>query len=186
LHQISKHHQLIAVERFTLPRKEGERGCIDILNAYHKQIENLRQYFKSQQDSNLHKAIIAIENSFTLLKLSDDQFTPLSTIHSDIEKTESWKNKIIHRKHPYQLSLEYVDKEASNMWLCKGQLYAEMEDFAIAIQDQVINTKNYLKHVIKDSNVVDDKCRRCKNQQETIEHITSRCSLLAPNEYTQA
>jgi hypothetical protein len=36
------------------------------------------------------------------MKLSDDQFTPLSTIHSDVEKTESWKNKIIHGKHPYK------------------------------------------------------------------------------------
>jgi hypothetical protein len=43
--------------------------------------------------------------------------TTTTTIISDVEKTESWKNEIIHRKHPYQLSLEYVDKEASNMWL---------------------------------------------------------------------
>jgi hypothetical protein len=70
------------------------------------------------------------------------------------------------------------------MWLCRGQLYAETEGFAIAIQDQVINTKNYLKHVIKDNSVIDNKCRRCKNQQETTEHITSGCNLLAPNEYT--
>jgi flagellar hook-basal body complex protein FliE len=145
--KFQKHHQHTAVERFTLPRKGG-RECIDILNAHHKQTENLRQYFISQQDRNLHKAIIAIENSST----------PLSTIHSDVEKTESWKNEIIHGKHPYQLSLEYVDKEASNMWLRKGQPYAETEGFAIAIQDQVINTKNYLKHVIKDNSIIDDKC----------------------------
>jgi hypothetical protein len=44
----------------------------------------------------------------------------------------------------------------------------QKQGFAIAIQDQVISTKNYLKHVIKDNNVVDNKCRRCKNQQETI------------------
>jgi hypothetical protein len=61
----------------------------------------------------------------------------------------------------------------------------ETEGFAIAIQDQVINTKNYLKHVIKDNSVIDDKCR-CKNQQETTEHITSGCSLLAPTEYTHS
>jgi hypothetical protein len=39
--KFQKHHQHTAVERFTLPRKGG-RGCIDILNAHHKQIENLR------------------------------------------------------------------------------------------------------------------------------------------------
>jgi hypothetical protein len=45
--KFQKHHQHTTVERFTLPRKERGRGCIDILNAHHKQIENLRQYFKS-------------------------------------------------------------------------------------------------------------------------------------------
>jgi hypothetical protein len=107
--------------------------------------------------------MIIKNDSSTPLKLSDDQFTPLSTIQSDVEKTESWKKKIIHGKHPYQLSLEYVDKEASNMWLHKGQLYTETEGFALAMQDQVINTKNYLKHVIKDNSIIDDKCGRCKN-----------------------
>jgi hypothetical protein len=45
--KFQKHHQHSVVERFTLPRKEGGQGCIGILNAHHKQIENLRQYFKS-------------------------------------------------------------------------------------------------------------------------------------------
>jgi hypothetical protein len=44
--KFKKCHQHTAVERFTLPRKGGGRGCIDILNAHHKQIKNLRQYFQ--------------------------------------------------------------------------------------------------------------------------------------------
>jgi hypothetical protein len=78
--KFQKHNQHTTVERFTLPRKGRQRGCIDILNAHHKQIGNLRQYFKSWQDSNLHKGITATENSSTPLKLSDDRFTPLGTI----------------------------------------------------------------------------------------------------------
>jgi hypothetical protein len=40
-------HPQHTTERFTLLRKGGGQGCTDILNAHHKQIENLRQYFKS-------------------------------------------------------------------------------------------------------------------------------------------
>jgi hypothetical protein len=60
------------------------------------------------------------------------------------------------RKTPIP-AITRICKEASNMCLHKGQLYAETEGFATATQDQVINTRNYLKHVIKDNNVADNK-----------------------------
>lgn len=53
----------------------------------------------------------------------------------------------------------------------------------IGIQDQTINTRYYSKHIIKDSNTTTDKCRLCKQQIETIDHITGGCTILSNTEY---
>ena len=70
------------------------------------------------------------------------------------------------------------------MFLQKGQLYSETEGFILAIQDQVVATKNYKKYILKDISVTNDNCRKCHLFPETIEHITSGCKLLAGIEYT--
>jgi hypothetical protein len=48
----------------------------------------------------------------------------------------------LHGRHPYDLSQQYVDIEESNKWLTNADLFAETEGFLIAIQDQVIPTRN--------------------------------------------
>ena len=69
-------HNNSAIERFTLPRREGGRGCIDIENLHLKQIKKLRECFYSRQDSELHKAIIKSDTKATPLQLSDDNYDP--------------------------------------------------------------------------------------------------------------
>ena len=54
----------------------------------------------------------------------------------------------------------------------------------MAIQDQVINTNNYKKYIIKGGQE-DDKCRICKSKPETIQHIIGGCEKLAPTEYVE-
>jgi hypothetical protein len=88
------------------------------------------------------------------------------------------ENKKIRGKHPYLLSQNHIDKEASNKWLEQGAIYGENLSFMVGIQ--IINTKNYLKYIVKNSTVTR---RKCNSQQETIEHITSGCSVLAPKIY---
>ena len=66
----------------------------------------------------------------------------------------------------------------------KGNIYPETEGFLLAIQDQVIATRNYFKHIIKDTSTQDDKCRKCNLTSETIDHITAACKILAVTEYT--
>lgn len=53
----------------------------------------------------------------------------------------------------------------------------------IAIQDQVINTRNYRKYILKDSTLGNDLCRRCHLSSETIQHITSGCKAIAQTDY---
>lgn len=68
-----------------------------------------------------------------------------------------------------------------NAWLRKSSLFAETEGFVIAIQDQVIATRNYQKHIEKKD--IGDSCRLCHHMPETIQHITSSCSILANSDY---
>ena len=63
-------------------------------------------------------------------------------------------------------------------------LFAETEGFLIAIQDQVILTRNYMKYILKQPNI-DELCRRCGKEPETIQHITAACEQLAPAEYVK-
>jgi hypothetical protein len=51
-----------------------------------------------------------------------------------------------------------------------------------AIQDRVINTRNYKKHIRGLQSII-DKCRICGTEGETIEHIISSCTVLAQSEY---
>lgn len=51
-------------------------------------------------------------------------------------------------------------------YLRAGQSFSETEDHIIAIQVQLISTKNYLKNIIKDENVQDDRSRMCEKEAE--------------------
>ena len=49
----------------------------------------------------------------------------------------------------------------------------------------MVSTIELFITMMLDSSIVDDKCRRCKGQLETIDHIISGCQNLAQNEYTK-
>jgi hypothetical protein len=51
-----------------------------------------------------------------------------------------------------------------------------------AIQNRVINTRNYKKPICGLQSII-DKCRICGTEGETIEHIISSCTVLAQSEY---
>ena len=95
-----------------------------------------------------------------------------------------WSQKALHGRHPYDLSQQYVDTEASNKWLTNADLFAETESFLTAIPDQVIVTRNYKKCVLKQPDT-EGLCRRCGKELETIKHITAACEQLAPTEYVK-
>ena len=63
-------------------------------------------------------------------------------------------------------------------------MFAETEGFLTAIQDQVIPTRNYKKYILKQLNI-DEMCRRCGKESETIRHITAACEHLASTEYVK-
>ena len=90
----------------------------------------------------------------------------------------------MHGRHPYYLSKQYVDIEASNKWLTNADLFAETEGFLIAIQEQVTLRRNYKKYILTQPNT-DELCRRCGKESDTIQHITAACEQLSPTEYVK-
>jgi len=63
-------------------------------------------------------------------------------------------------------------------------LFAEIEGFLTAIQDQVILIRNYKKYILKQPDT-EELCRRCGKESETIQHITAACEQLTPTEYVK-
>lgn len=81
-------------------------------------------------------------------------------------KHNEWRNKAHRGRHLHTVP---------NEWLVRGELFRETEGFMVAILDQVIN---YLKPIIKEANIHDDRCKICESKPETITYIISGYSAL--------
>ncbi|KAI5707841.1 hypothetical protein M8J77_010928 [Diaphorina citri] len=98
----------------------------------------------------------------------------------NVDLIHRWEEKPLHSRFKTHLNNNH---HSSNAWLKKSSLFGETEGFVLAIQDEVIETRNYMKHIEKKN--VDDRCRLCQRVSETIQHITSSCSILANTDYLQ-
>lgn len=174
------HHPSASLQRITLPRSEGGRGILDIRNVHYTQIKQLKLYFLGQQEKPLYKSVVKCDK-YSPLNMKNETDDPQEEIIQDQEKLRQWEIKEMHGRYKNTLQQEYINKKASISWLTRGKLFIETEGFLIAIQDQVMKTKNYEKYILKQ--ITDDKCRKCNTCAETIEHITSGCSVLAPTLY---
>nr|XP_049697160.1 uncharacterized protein LOC126054692 [Helicoverpa armigera] len=150
------------------------------------QIEPLNEqdaykYLGKSETSTLHKLITQNDQRFTPLNLNDTNTQRNEGITDDRTKVLEWTQKSLHGRHRLDLCQENVDKDASNTWLRRGELFPETEGFMIAIQDQVIETRNYRKYIIK--NLTNDSCRKCNSSPETIQHITGACKSIAQTDY---
>jgi hypothetical protein len=57
------------------------------------------------------------------------------------------KQKSLHGKYFKELEQPEINIQASHAWLKKSNIHPETERFIFAIQDRVINTRNYKKHM---------------------------------------
>jgi hypothetical protein len=77
-----------------------------------------------------------------------------------------WTSRPLHGRHVYDLGTPGVDEIASNALLRVGQIFPEKTGFMIAIQDQVISTSSYKKHMFKDPNITSDICRKYREKKK--------------------
>jgi hypothetical protein len=180
--KFSKHHPKSAIERFNLPRENGGRGFSNLEILLKNQIASLKNYFLNRaRDNTFFNALVSADKGYTPLNLSDN-------IISDIVKPNipdtiaNIKQKSLHGRYFKELEQPEVNIQASHAWLKKSNIHPETEGFIFAIQDRVINTRNYKKHICGLQSII-DKCRICGTVGETIEHIISSCTVLAQSEY---
>ncbi|XP_044760810.1 uncharacterized protein LOC123318258 [Coccinella septempunctata] len=174
------HHPNASVNRLYIPRKDGGRGLQNIETTHYNTVKEMREYFKSK-DSPFFKALSAEDNNITTLNLSSNSDPPAPPTIQEL--SEVWQGRALHGRFPTVLKHRKIDRDRSLTYLKAGYLFPETEGRLTAIQDQVVATRAYLKNIIG-KNMTTDKCRKCSQSPETIQHVTSSCSILAPREYT--
>jgi len=80
-----------------------------------------------------------------------------------------------------QLDEKLVDTEQSCRWLKSGDIKGEIESTIVAAQDHAISTNYFKNKILKEE--TESKCLLYKQHDETIDHLTSGCPILATNEY---
>lgn len=131
---------------------------------------------------------------FRRLPLHDKRLSPLD-LATEIREPEApedqmkvlrkeWKTKPLHGRYYNNLHQPEADIVASVNYLTEGYLFAETEGSLFAIQDQVVPTRNYRKYILKEA-LDNTKCRLCNRQEESIQHIISACTYLAPTYYLE-
>jgi hypothetical protein len=78
------------------------------------------------------------------------------------------KQKYLHGRYFKELEQSEINIQVSYVWLKKSNIHPETEGFIFAIQDRVINTRNYKKHICGLQSII-DKCRICRTEGETID-----------------
>lgn len=200
------HHPRSDVHRLYQSRAQGGRGLIQIANSYKTATLGLAEYLRRTDDPLLRqvykhecskklysvtKEAEKFSKDLNLTPSHDTDYTPPVTAARNLKvqsKTaaqkqgnEEWKNKALHGKYPQRLQDPDVDESRSLAWLRSAGLKSETEGFIIAAQDQSLKTKVYKSKIIKDGS--DPLCRLCHQFEETIDHLTSGCPVLAKTEY---
>ena len=182
-----QHHPKADVDRLCVPRKQGGRGLMQLETAHSVEITKLVEYVDRKEDpliqvvrTHQHNTDSAVLQTARCLKTEVQRET--RKLDSIVEKTkERWHGKRMHGQLPRNLDEKLEDIEHSYRWLKSGDINGETESTIVAAQDQAICTNYFKNKILKEG--TECKCRLCKQHEETIDHLTSGCPILAKNEY---
>lgn len=174
------HYSRSSVTRLYLKRRDAGRGLLNLEEMCAEQVEKLRAFFRTSQ-SEVHVAVCTVDDGLTPLRLANAQYS-LEVATEEHRRAEWEKERVLHMQFANALKEEHVDLKASVNWLSKCGLFAETEAFVFAIQDRILRTRSYQRHIMKDKSV-QDVCRLCRAKGETIEHITAGCPVLSLTDY---
>lgn len=174
------HHPHSSASRLYISRHDGGRGLQNIQITHNKIISDMRNYFRSK-NSPFYETICQADD-FSALQLANPS---VNLEERSMEQlSEEWHSKALHGRYPGGLKSDNVLRSESLTYLKAGYLYPETEGRIVAIQDQVVPTRAYMKR-ITGRNIPTDVCRKCSKSLETIQHVTSSCPILAPKDYME-
>lgn len=179
---LTKHQMLhpnSAIERLYLPRDQGGRGMLNLEETCKKEKLGLTKYFKTK-NLPFYQTLALADKGYSPLNLAAP--IPEKQKYSEVLRTK-WKTKAMHGRFYASLHQQEADLKASNSYLTSGYLFPETEGALCAIQDQVVPTRFYKRHILKQP-VETTTCRLCGHEEESVQHLISACTYLAPTVYT--
>ena len=190
------------VDRIYISRKQGGRGLRNLEDEYIKRIVGINQHLERERINNPLLDAIMRNNMQTITVvatnilremdiMADLDSTPRQVTSCVGEKlqdvrTRSWKRKSTHGYFPSRIP-ENAEAETWQ-WLQSGSLTSQVESYVITMQDQEIYTRETRKRHEKDpvkKRHIDARCRVCKTNDETLQHVLCCCSSLAPSLYLE-
>ena len=187
------------VDRIYLLYHEGGRGFMNPEKEYKATMIGLYQYMSNKEDAQISallrhytgKALYSVSKEATKYlaeagtseDIEDSQpltatkkaKKPLDKYKLDYMKImkDRWSEKPMHGKFPYNIQQPF-------QWMKHSGLKGETEGLITTAQDQALNTRYYNKHIMKEGHT--DRCRRCHNQPEAVEHIIFGCQTLTADQ----
>jgi len=202
LTEFNSHHPRSAIERLYLPRKSGGRGLLCIEHLYQRRLLLLSRHLQTSTDALVHaccelmsqfpprKSILVKANEVAASLSIDEILTYDAVDLKDVvcskqkkKLLESLSVKPLHGKFYSWFQSSNVDVARSFRWL-HYSLHSESESTIFAIQDQVLCTRVYQAKIMQIP-VQSIICRVCHEQEETIQHLLSGCSVLASTSYIE-
>ena len=83
----------------------------------------------------------------------------------------------MHGQLPRTLDENLVDIEQSYRWLKSEDIKGETESTIVAAEDKATSTNYFKNKILREE--IESKCRLCKQHEETNDHLTRGCSVLA-------
>ena len=101
-----------------LPRIQEGRGITSVVWTHEKQIANIREYFKKQEErSTLHRIIIKADNNLAVCNLKNTgENVKLEKKQYMEENRRRWGNKVLHNRYPSVLQKEEINQPMSVLW----------------------------------------------------------------------
>ena len=87
----------------------------------------------------------------------------------------------MHGQLSRNLDEKLMDNEQSYWWLKSGDINRETESTILAAQDQAVNANYFKNKILREE--TGGKFQSYKQHEETTDHLTSGCPILAKNEY---
>jgi len=183
-----QHRPKADVDRLYVPRKQGGRGLMQLEAAHAVEITKLVGYVDRKEDlliqvvkTHQHNTDSAVLQTARSLKTEVQKETRKMKDSIGEKTKERWHGKTMHGQLSRNLDEKLVDIEQSCRWLKSGEIKGETERTIVAAQDKAIS-RNYFKNkILKEK--IESKCRLRKQHEETIDHLTSGCPILAKIEY---